>query len=166
MSKQKPFRVLFVCMGNICRSPTAHAVFRKLVEEAGLADRIEIDSAGTHAYHVGEAPDRRSQQTAAKRGIRMHDLRARQVDLGDFYHYDLILAMDEDNLAILEEMKPEDATAEVKLFLAEYAPEHGRVVPDPYYGGPEGFERVFDMVEAASRALLRDIQQRLEGSST
>ncbi len=166
MSKQKPFRVLFVCMGNICRSPTAHAVFRKLVEEAGLADRIEIDSAGTHAYHVGEAPDRRSQQTAAKRGIRMHDLRARQVDLGDFYHYDLILAMDEDNLAILEEMKPEDATAEVKLFLAEYAPEHGRVVPDPYYGGPEGFERVFDMVEAASRALLRDIQQRLEVPST
>ncbi len=162
MKNKDKFRVLFVCMGNICRSPTAHAVFRRLVEEAGLEDVIEIDSAGTHAYHVGEAPDPRSQQTAARRGIRMHDLRARRVDLGDFYHYDLILAMDEDNLAILEEMKPEDATAEVKLFLAEYAPEHGRVVPDPYYGGPEGFERVFDMVEAASARLLEDIRQRLE----
>ena len=161
MKNKDKFRVLFVCMGNICRSPTAHAVFRRLVEDAGLEGVIEIDSAGTHAYHVGEAPDPRSQQTAARRGIRMHDLRARRVDLGDFYHYDLILAMDEDNLAILEEMKPEDATAEVKLFLAEYAPEHGRVVPDPYYGGPEGFERVFDMVEAASGRLLEDIRQRL-----
>ncbi len=160
MSKS-PFRVLFVCMGNICRSPTAHAVFRKKVEEAGLADRIEIDSAGTHAYHVGEPPDRRSQQTASRRGIRMHDLRARKVDLGDFYHYDLILAMDEDNLANLLAMKPDDATAEVKLFLREYAPEHGHVVPDPYYGGPEGFERVFDMVEAASDRLLEDIRQRM-----
>ncbi len=162
MKNKDKFRVLFVCMGNICRSPTAHAVFRRLVEDAGMDDVIEIDSAGTHAYHVGEAPDPRSQQTAARRGIRIHDLRARWVDLGDFYHYDLILAMDEDNLAILEEMKPEDATAEVKLFLAEYAPEHGRVVPDPYYGGPEGFERVFDMVEAASGRLLEDIRQRLE----
>ena len=163
MGKQRPaFRVLFVCMGNICRSPTAHAIFRKQVEEAGLADRIEIDSAGTHAYHVGEPPDRRSQKTAAARGIRMHDLRARQVDLGDFYHYDLILAMDESNLAILEEMRPDDARAEVKLFLAEYAPEHGRVVPDPYYGGPEGFERVFDMVEAASARLLEQIRARLD----
>lgn len=162
MKNKDKFRVLFVCMGNICRSPTAHAVFRRLVEDAGMDDVIEIDSAGTHAYHVGEAPDPRSQQTAARRGIRIHDLRARRVDLGDFYHYDLILAMDEDNLAILEEMKPEDATAEVKLFLAEYAPEHGRVVPDPYYGGPEGFERVFDMVEAASGRLLEDIRQRLE----
>lgn len=161
MSKS-PFRVLFVCMGNICRSPTAHAVFRRQVKEAGLADRIEIDSAGTHAYHVGEPPDRRSQQTAARRGIRMHDLRARQVDLGDFYHYDLILAMDEDNLANLLAMKPEDATAEIKLFLREYAPEYGHAVPDPYYGGPEGFERVFDMVEAASERLLADIRTRIE----
>ena len=148
-------------MGNICRSPTAHAVFRKLVEEADLADRIEIDSAGTHAYHVGEAPDQRAQQTAARRGIRMHDLRARQVDLGDFYHYDLILAMDADNLANLMTMRPDDATAEVKLFLREYAPEHGPVVPDPYYGGADGFERVFDMVEAASGRLLEDVRQRI-----
>lgn len=165
MSKKNPYRVLFVCMGNICRSPTAHAVFRKLVEEAGMADQIEIDSAGTHAYHVGEAPDRRSQQTAARRGIRMHDLRARQVDMGDFYQHDLVLAMDEHNLAILEQMRPEDGKAEVKLFLEHYAPEFGREVPDPYYGGPEGFERVFDMVEAASQALLDEIQQRLQARS-
>ena len=164
-SEREAFKVCFVCMGNICRSPTAHAVFRKLVEEAGLADQIEIDSAGTHAYHVGEPPDRRSQQTAAQRGIRMHDLRARQVDLGDFYHYDLMLAMDEANLAILEELRPADGKAEVKLFLAHYAPAFGREVPDPYYGGAEGFERVFDMVEAASQALLTDIQQRLQARS-
>ncbi len=163
MKNKEKFRVCFVCMGNICRSPTAHAVFRKLVEEEGIADLVEIDSAGTHAYHVGEPPDKRSQQTASKRGIRMHDLRARKVDLGDFYHYDLILAMDEDNLAILEEMKPEDAIAEVKLFLAEYAPEHGRVVPDPYYGGSEGFEQVFDMVEMAASRLLEEVKQKVAG---
>lgn len=152
--------VVFVCMGNICRSPTAEAVFRHYVENAGLAECILIDSAGTHDYHIGAAPDLRAQRAAQQRGYDMSGLRGRQVEEGDFHRFDYVLAMDEANLAILQRLAPQDANARVRLFL-EYARHHAeREVPDPYYGGAEGFERVLDMVEDAAQGLLQDIGQR------
>lgn len=148
-------------MGNICRSPTAHGVFRRLVEDAGFGDVVEIDSAGTHAYHVGEPPDRRAQIAAGRRGIDLSDLRARRVEPVDFAVYDYLLAMDADNRAMLTTLCPAEHVHKVRLFM-EFAPEWGSdEVPDPYYGGATGFERVFDMVEAAARGLLEDIRQRL-----
>lgn len=153
-------KVLFVCMGNICRSPTAEGVFRHLVEEQGLAEAINTDSAGTHAYHVGEPPDNRAQTTARRRGIELADLRARRVAADDFLHFDYILAMDQDNYRVLADIAPSDHAHKLRLFL-EFAPELGlEEVPDPYYGGVKGFERVFDMVEAASQGLLEDIRRR------
>jgi protein-tyrosine phosphatase len=160
MNESTTVKVLFVCMGNICRSPTAEGVFRKLVEDAGLADRIEIDSAGTHAYHVGEPPDSRAQETALRRGVHMADLRARRAETADFHQFDYILAMDQDNYHSLCDISPPGHERRVALFL-DYAPDLGvREVPDPYYGGPSGFERVFDMVEAAANGLLDDIRRR------
>jgi protein-tyrosine phosphatase len=156
----KTISVLFVCMGNICRSPTAHAVFRKQVEQAGFANKISIDSAGTHAYHVGNLPDQRSMATASERGIDMSDLRARKVDFVDFTELDYVLAMDGDNLAILHQMAPADLKPKIKLFMT-FAPETGHdYVPDPYYGGVQGFNQVFDMVERASEGLLSYLKQR------
>ena len=153
--------VLFVCMGNICRSPMAEGVFRRRVEEAGLAERIHIDSAGTHAYHVGEPPDPRARQTAARRGIDLEPLRARKVTREDLALFDFVLAMDRDNLAILHDMVEEAHRERIRLFM-EFAPDFSqREVPDPYYGGPGGFEQVFDMVEAAAEGLLETIRQRL-----
>jgi len=152
--------VVFVCMGNICRSPTAEAVFRHYVENAGLEADILIDSAGTHDYHIGDAPDTRAQRAAQQRGYDMSDLRGRQVEEGDFQRFDYVLAMDKANLAILQRLKPHGANARVRLFL-DYARHHAeREVPDPYYGGAEGFERVLDMVEDAAQGLLQDIRQR------
>jgi len=157
MSKVK---VLFVCMGNICRSPTAHGVFRNLVQSEGLSDRIDIDSAGTHAYHVGEPPDARAQQTAIGRGVDLSDLRARKAIKADFEHYDYILAMDQDNYHSLSAICPDGMQRKIGLFL-DYAPElNTREVPDPYYGGPQGFVNVFDLVESASAGLLNDIMRR------
>jgi protein-tyrosine phosphatase len=156
----KTISVLFVCMGNICRSPTAHAVFRKQVEQAGFANKISIDSAGTHAYHVGNLPDQRSMATASERGIDMSDLRARKVDFADLIEFDYVLAMDGDNLAILQQMAPADLKPKIKLFMT-FAPETGHdYVPDPYYGGAQGFNQVFDMVEQASEGLLSYLKQR------
>jgi protein-tyrosine phosphatase len=156
----KNISVLFVCMGNICRSPTAHAVFRKQVEQAGLSDKITIDSAGTHAYHVGNPPDSRSMMTASERGIDMADLRARKVDFADLIEFDYVLAMDGDNLAILQQMAPADLKSKIKLFMS-FAPDSGHAyVPDPYYGGAQGFNQVFDMVEDASAGLLTYLKQR------
>ncbi|MGV6827549.1 MAG: low molecular weight protein-tyrosine-phosphatase [bacterium] len=153
-------KVLFVCMGNICRSPTAHGVFRKIVEDRELASKISIDSAGTHAYHVGNPPDERAQATAVRRGINLSDLRARQASAGDFSEFDYVLAMDEDNYQILASLCPTDERHRLRLFM-DFAPELGiREVPDPYYGGPSGFEQVFDMVEAASEGLLDEIIER------
>lgn len=154
-------RVLFVCMGNICRSPTAHGVFRNLVQQEGLAGAVEIESAGTHAYHVGNPPDRRAQSTATTRGIDMSDLRARQVGEADFERYDYIIAMDQENYISLSQQCPDEYVNRIYMMM-DFAPEmRTREVPDPYYGGAQGFERVFDLVDAASRGLLMEIQQRL-----
>ncbi len=153
-------KVLFVCMGNICRSPTAEAVFRARVQEAGLSGQIRIDSAGTHDYHIGEPPDVRTQRAAAKRGYDMSALRGRQVERADFGRFDYVLAMDTANLSILKGLRPNDAEAHLGLFL-DFAERHvEREVPDPYYGGADGFERVLDMVEDAAHGLLKHIRQR------
>ena len=162
MSGQKRVKVLFVCMGNICRSPTAQGVFAKLVEEAGLVEVIEIDSAGTHAYHVGEPPDRRAQETARRRGIDLSGQRARRVTPADLEHYDYVLAMDQDNYHALSDICPAGRGLERRLtLLMDYAPQaRMREVPDPYYGASGGFEAVFDMVEEAAAGLLEDIRRR------
>jgi protein-tyrosine phosphatase len=150
-------RVLFVCMGNICRSPTAEGVFRHLVEEQGLGGKIIIDSAGTHDYHIGDAPDARSQAAAARRGYDLSRLRARQVVRDDFSRFEYVLAMDQANLGLLQQQCPENYRNRLKLFL-EFADDGAlREVPDPYYGGAQGFEQVLDLVENAGRGLLRAI---------
>jgi protein-tyrosine phosphatase len=155
------YRILFVCMGNICRSPTAHAVVRHRLREHAPRWQVEVDSAGTHGYHLGHPPDRRSLEVAARRGIDLADLRARQVQLADFTRFDLVLAMDSDNLRELQQLRPAAATAEVRLFL-EFAPElRLRDVPDPYYGGAAGFEYVLDLVEEATAGLLTELGRRI-----
>jgi len=157
---KKEIRVLFVCMGNICRSPTAEAVFRHYVENAGLADKITIDSAGTHDYHIGDPPDARTQRAAEQRGYNMSDLRGRQVEERDFNRFDYVLAMDGANLSILQRLVPRNSEIQPQLFL-KYARHHAeREVPDPYYGGTDGFERVLDMVEDAAEGLLQEIRRR------
>ena len=145
--------MLFVCLGNICRSPTAHAVFAGRVAARGLERRIRIDSAGTGAWHVGEAPDARTQQHARVRGYDLSPLRARQVAAGDFRAFDFVLAMDRANLAELQRMRPADFGGELGLFLT-YGRGPGLEVPDPYYGGERGFETVLDLVEDAADGLL------------
>ncbi|WP_407275438.1 low molecular weight protein-tyrosine-phosphatase [Halothiobacillus sp. DCM-1] len=156
----KKTSVLFVCMGNICRSPTAEAVFRQQVVNAGLAEQIHIDSAGTHAYHIGNPPDARSMKAASTRGYAMHMLRARQVTTEDIAAFDFVLAMDEDNLAILRRLAPPEHKDKPQLLMA-YAADYGMAsVPDPYYGGAQGFEQVLDMIEAASAGLLTELRQR------
>lgn len=148
-------RVLAVCLGNICRSPTAEAVLRHKLAVAGLDGHVEVDSAGTGGWHVGEPPDPRSQHHAARRGYDLSRLRARRVAEEDFHRFDLILAMDHDNLADLQRLAPDGVRrAELRLF-AEIE------VPDPYLSGPAGFERVLDLVEAASDAWVQDLVRRL-----
>jgi protein-tyrosine phosphatase len=157
MSEKKEIvSVLFVCMGNIFRSPTAEGVFRHFVNEAGLAETIEVDSAGTHAYHVGEPPDRRASAAAERRGVSLTDIKARRVADSDFERFDYIIAMDEDNQARLIDQAPDEYRNKVQLFLS-YASVSETEVPDPYYGGAAGFERVLDLVEEASRGLLETL---------
>lgn len=153
-------KVLFVCMGNICRSPTAHGVFLKMIEDQSLAHLIEVDSAGTHAYHIGKAPDPRAQAAAARRGIDLTGLRARKVRAEDFEWYDYILAMDHDNYACLELICPTGHEKKLRLFLDFATDQPEREVPDPYYGGESGFEKVLDLIETASAGLLEEIRRR------
>lgn len=157
-------RVLFVCLGNICRSPTAEAVLRAIAAREAPDLRIHIDSAGTGDYHIGEPPDSRAQAAARRRGYEMAQLRARQVHVSDFERFDLILAMDRSNLASLRQMAPPAHRERVRLFM-EFAPEADTPeVPDPYYGGPNGFEEVLDLVEEAARGLLRHLRERLRAA--
>jgi len=153
-------KVLFVCMGNICRSPTAEGVFRKMVRDSGLDDIVHIASAGTHAYHVGEPADARAMQAAGKRGYEFGDFRARQISQDDFREYDLILAMDWENLTLLQQQAPRGEKHKLHL-LMRYAGEFdAATVPDPYYGGPEGFGTVLDYVEDACQGLLEVVRKR------
>ena len=153
--------VLFVCLGNICRSPTAHGVFSAQVAEAGLAGRIAIDSAGTGAWHVGEPPDGRATAAALQRGYDLSGLRARQVDPADFERFHYILAMDRSNLSHLEAMRPAGYRGHLGLFLDFHPRPPTREVPDPYYGGDRGFEEVLDLVERAGRGLLEAMERDL-----
>ena len=146
--------VLFVCTGNICRSPTAAAIFRKLTADAGLAKVISADSAGTHGYHIGEPPDPRAQAAAAKRGYDLSDMRARKVERADFHRFDLILAMDRDHHSILARMAQPSAGHKLQMMMSYALRFRESDVPDPYYGGSQGFELVLDMLEDASRGLL------------
>lgn len=161
MSNSLPTSILFVCMGNICRSPIAEGVFRKLVADAGLSDAIDIDSAGTHGYHIGKMADSRARAAAKRRGYALDAIRARQIASDDFERFDYVLAMDRDNLALLREQASPAFHSRISLFL-QFASGRDGEVPDPYYGGAAGFEKVLDLVEDASRDLLRILspQQR------
>lgn len=157
-------KILFVCLGNICRSPTAEVVFRTVAAREAPDIVLEIDSAGTAGYHVGELPDRRTRQAAARRGYDLSELRARVVEPQDFERFDLILAMDRENLRALERRSPPHTRDRLRLFL-EFAPQTGiSEVPDPYYGGANGFEDVLDLIEAASRGLLEHLRQRSQAA--
>jgi protein-tyrosine phosphatase len=154
----KPVSILFVCMGNICRSPTAEGVFRHRAAAAGLADHCVIDSAGTHGYHVGDTPDARSMEYAAKRGYDLSAQRARQVVAGDFDRFDYLLAMDRDNLRLLEAACPPQHRHKLALFMSHASHSPSDVVPDPYYGGGRGFDLVLDYIEDASDGLIRALK--------
>ena len=159
MVRQEKVSVLFVCMGNICRSPTAEVVFREQAKAANLVDRLNIDSAGTHAYHVGESPDSRAQEAAVERGLDLSQIVSRQITEADFFEFDYILAMDHDNLDVLRRRQPDDSKARVELFLDYTAECAGQSVPDPYFGAANGFALVLDLVETASRDLLENIRK-------
>ena len=158
MPEARKIRVLFVCMGNICRSPTAEAVFRHAVARAGLSELIECDSAGTHDYHVGAPPDQRAQRAALSRGYDMRDLRGRQVGRHDFEQFDHVVAMDHRNLALLQSRCPSAYLHKLELFCNFHAEYSGRDVPDPYYGGPQGFEQVLDTLEAVCASLVARVR--------
>ncbi len=166
MAKREPItlamntRVLFVCMGNICRSPMAEGMFRHLVRQAGLDGVVVTESAGTHAFHTNEAPDRRAQAATAKRGVDISTLRARRVSETDFERFDLILAMDWDNLSVLQQMAPRAHKHKLQL-LMRFASEHeSATIPDPYYGNHAGFEQVLDYIEDACAGLLEVAKRR------
>jgi protein-tyrosine phosphatase len=160
MSQPVKVKVLFVCMGNICRSPTAEAVFRHCVEQAGLSHVVIADSAGTHDYHLGDAPDPRAQRAGARRGYDLSRLRARQVSMSDYAEFDFVLAMDHVNLKALRRLCPTQHAHKVQL-LGAYCDgaSRGCAVPDPYYGVEEDFERVLDLAEEAAQSLLRHIRK-------
>ena len=157
MSSPAAVKVLFVCMGNICRSPTAHGVFRDLVRQQGLEGNIAIDSAGTHSYHVGNPPDPRSQATARAQGVDLSDLRARRFVSGDFSEFDYVIGMDNGNIADMRAIRPDDGRAKLQLML-EYSQRYSQAeVPDPYFGD-DGFDNVYDMIADASEGLLAHIR--------
>ncbi|SPA14489.1 putative Protein-tyrosine-phosphatase [Cupriavidus taiwanensis] len=157
----KPYAILMCCMGNICRSPTAEGVLRAKLDAAGLAALVELDSAGTHEYHLGRAPDPRTQRHALQRGYDLSALRARKVGVPDFDRFDLILAMDRENLAGLLKLRP-DAGGKVRLLMSFATRHEADEVPDPYYGEGDGFERVLDYIEDACDGLVAELRQRLQ----
>ena len=159
------FNILFICMGNICRSPAAEGFFAKQLQNSHLKDRIYIDSAATHSYHIGNTPDPRATRTGAQYDVHIGQLRARKVTAADFHDFDLIIAMDHNNIANLQAIRPGDASAEIELMMA-YHPEYAEhrqsdEVPDPYYGDIDGFLHMYDLLELATAGLLKDIEKRL-----
>ncbi|MEW5769698.1 MAG: low molecular weight protein-tyrosine-phosphatase [Pseudomonadota bacterium] len=158
MKEKGKASILLVCMGNICRSPTAEGVLRDKLEAEGLLERVRLDSAGTHDYHVGKAPDGRAQEAAGRRGYDLSALRARQVALRDFEEFDYILAMDQDNYQSLMRVCPEPQRHKVRLFLSFSRRFADQEVPDPYYGGRQGFDLVLDMVEDAAEGLIATLR--------
>jgi len=161
-AREPEYRILFVCMGNICRSPTVEGVFKAVVAREFPEREIHIDSAGTHAYHVGQPPDPRAQRAALRRGVDLSALRARRVAESDFSNFDLVLAMDPLNVAVMHEVCPPDLHARIRL-LMEFAPAIDREdVPDPYYGGSNGFEYVLDLAEEASAGLIAHLHAELK----
>jgi len=159
MGQEPEVRVLFVCLGNICRSPTAEGVFRRILEREALATSVHVDSAGTAAYHVGAPPDERAREAALRRGVDLSAIRGRRAEPTDFERFDYVLAMDEANRANLLEIAGEHGH-KVRLFMEYSAGFDDSEVPDPYYGGGNGFERVLDMIEDAAEGLLRDLRRR------
>lgn len=153
------YGILFVCMGNICRSPSAHGVLRQRLSDEGLAQLAHVDSAGTHNYHPGEPPDARSQRHARARGYDLSDLRARQIRRADFERFDLVLAMDWDNLALLQKIAPAQHRHKLRRLAEFFRHSSSPVVPDPYYGGPAGFDHVLDLIEDGCEGLIRHIRQ-------
>lgn len=153
-------RVLFVCLGNICRSPSAEGVFRQQLLQAGLDGQVEVDSAGTGPWHVGKPADSRASAAALQRGYDLSALRGRQVSRADFERFDLILAMDHSNFADLKALQPAHSRAELDLYLRRYQLDEDEV-PDPYYGGADGFEHVLDLLENAGAQLLNEVRGRL-----
>jgi protein-tyrosine phosphatase len=158
--KQSDLKILFVCMGNICRSPTAEGVFKQKLSELGLLHEVYIDSAGTHNYHPGSAPDARTQHHALKRGYDLSKLRARAVKDTDFEDFDLLLAMDWDNRTLLEERCPERHRHKIRGFTEFLQTTQASTIPDPYYGGDQGFEYVLDLIEEASDGLIKTLIQK------
>ncbi|MCB4361714.1 low molecular weight protein-tyrosine-phosphatase [Quatrionicoccus australiensis] len=158
------YRVLFVCMGNICRSPTAEGVLRQFIRLNNMGDKVEVDSAGTHGYHVGEAPDSRTQRAAAVRGYNLSQLRARKVARQDLDYFDLVLAMDKNNLDNLQRLASPEQQEKIKLFMDFSKNFDDNEVPDPYYGLGHGFDLVLDMVEDAAQGLIEEIKEKLAHS--
>ena len=158
----KKFAILMCCMGNICRSPTAEGVLRAKLDTAGLADRVELDSAGTHNYHVGRAPDARSQRHALQRGYDLSALRARQVSVADFTRFDLVLAMDHANMSALRALHPDVSPDRLRLLMSFATAHRADEVPDPYYGEGDGFERVLDYIEDACDGVVQMLKQRMD----
>ena len=156
----EPVRVLFVCLGNICRSPSAEGLFRQVIENAGLADRVRIDSCGTGDWHLGKAPDARARAAAAKRGVDISGLRARQFQASDLAEFDYVLVMDHQNLADVQRIQARVGGTQPELFL-NYGHSSHDEVPDPYYGGDQGFETVLDLIQDASEGLLLQLRERL-----
>ena len=161
MLNHEAFKILFVCTGNICRSPMAEGVFLTKMRDAGLDKYVQLDSCGTHGFHVGESPDARAQRAAKKRGYDLSSQRARQVGKEDFVNFDLILAMDWENHALLQQLAPRQFHHKIKLLMS-FATEHeSAVVPDPYYGGPDGFETALDYIEDAATNLVDFVRRRM-----
>jgi protein-tyrosine phosphatase len=156
------YQILFVCMGNICRSPTAEAVFYKRLANQKLLHKVKIDSAGTHNFHPDAPPDERSQMHALKRGYDMSHLRARQIVDNDFEEFDLLLTMDWDNRALLEERCPAQHLHKVRGLAEFLQTSQASVIPDPYYGGDQGFEQVLDLIEEASEGLMKFTIQKVQ----
>lgn len=162
MNVPSRYSILFVCTGNICRSVTAEAVFRKLTRDAGLDRLVRVDSAGTHGYHIGDAPDPRTQAAARRRGYDMSRLRARKIEQDDFHNFDLLLAMDDEHYRIMSRMADPAAAHKIRMMMAYAGRAQHSVVPDPYYGGPDGFELVLDLLEDSCEGLLAEVRQELE----